>query len=39
LGEASRRTARLLEDQDAGKDLSNLVEDLLAKWVAENTHA
>ena len=30
------RGARLLEDQDAGKDLSDLLEELLTNWIAEN---
>ena len=34
-----RKAARLLEDQDAGKDLSDLVEELLGKWISENLHA
>jgi hypothetical protein len=37
--ETQRKAARLLEDQDAGKDLSDLVEELLAKWVVENSQA
>jgi hypothetical protein len=37
--DTKRRAARLLEDQDAGKDLSDLVEQLLAKWLSENSHA
>jgi hypothetical protein len=36
--ETQRKAARLLEDQDAGKDLSDLVEELLATWIAENSH-
>lgn len=36
--ETQRKAARLLEDQDAGKDLSDLVEELLAKWIADNSH-
>lgn len=34
-----RKAARLLEDTDAKQDLSDLVEQLLAKWVAERSHA
>jgi hypothetical protein len=34
-----RKAARLLEDQDAGKDLSDLVEQLLAQWISKNSHA
>jgi hypothetical protein len=37
--ETKRKAARLLEDQDAGKDLSDLVEELLTKWVVKNSHA
>jgi len=37
--ETKRKAARLLEDQDAGKDLSDLVEELLAKWVSKNSNA
>jgi len=37
--ETQRKASRLLEDQDAGKDLSDLVEELLAKWVAEHSNA
>ena len=37
--ETQRKAARLLEDQDAGKDLSDLVEELLATWITENSHA
>ena len=37
--ETKRKASRLLEDQEAGKDLSDLVEELLAKWVAENSNA
>ena len=33
-----RKAARLLEDQDAGKDLSDLVEELLAKWISDNAN-
>jgi hypothetical protein len=37
--ETQRKAARLLEDQDVGKDLSDLVEELLTTWIAENSHA
>ena len=37
--ETQRKATRLLEDQDAGRDLSDLVEELLATWVSENSHA
>jgi len=37
--ETKRKASRLLEDQEAGKDLSDLVEELLAKWVAEHSNA
>lgn len=37
--ETQRRATRLLEDQDIGKDLSDLVEELLAKWILENSQA
>jgi hypothetical protein len=33
-----RKAVRLLEDIDAKEDLSELVEQLLAKWVAEHSH-
>jgi hypothetical protein len=33
-----RKAARLLEDTNAEQDLSDLVEHLLAKWVAEHSH-
>lgn len=36
--ETQRKAARLLEDQDAGKDLSDLVEELLGKWISEQSH-
>ena len=36
--ETKRKAARLLEDQEAGKDLSDLVEELLSKWVVKNSH-
>ena len=37
--ETKRKAARLLEDQETGKDLSDLVEELLAQWVAEHSNA
>jgi hypothetical protein len=37
--ETQRKAARLLEDQEAGKDLSDLVEELLGKWISDNSHA
>jgi hypothetical protein len=33
-----RKAVRLLEDIDAKQDLSELVEQLLAKWIAERSH-
>ena len=36
--ETKRKAARLLEDQDAGKDLSDLVEELLSKWVVKHSN-
>ena len=35
--ETQRKAARLLEDRDDGRDLSDLVEELLAKWVGEQS--
>jgi hypothetical protein len=35
--ETKRKAARLLEDTEAGQDLSDLVEQLLAKWVLEHS--
>jgi hypothetical protein len=38
--ETKRNATRLLlEDVHAGKDLSDLVEELLAKWVSTNSNA
>lgn len=37
--ETQRKASRLLEDQEIGKDLSDLVEELLAKWVVEHSNA
>ena len=36
--ETKRKAARLLEDQDVGKDLSDLIEELLAKWVNKHSN-
>ncbi len=36
--ETKRKAARLLEDQETGKDLSDLVEELLARWVAKHSN-
>lgn len=36
--DTKRRAGRLLEDMNANQDLSDLVEQLLAKWVAEHSH-
>src|SRR5258708_38776335 len=36
--ETKRKAARLLEDQETGKDLSDLIEELLAQWVAEHSN-
>lgn len=37
--ETQRKASRLLEDQESGKDLSDLVEELLAQWVIEHSNA
>ncbi len=37
--ETQRRATRLLEDQNASKDFSDLVEELLANWIVENSQA
>ena len=38
--ETKKNAARLLfEDIHGGKDLSDLVEQLLAEWVSKNSHA
>lgn len=37
--ETKRKAARLLEDTNAGKDLSDLVEELLTNWVSERSNA
>jgi len=36
--QTQRNASRLLEDQDSGKDLSDLVEELLAKWIVEHSN-
>jgi hypothetical protein len=37
--QTKRRAAQLLlEDENSDKDLSDLVEQLLAKWVSEHSH-
>jgi hypothetical protein len=36
--DTKRKAVRLLEDTDAKQDLSDLVEQLLAKWIAEHSH-
>ena len=33
-----RQAVRLLEDTNADQDLSDLVEQLLTKWIAEHSH-
>jgi hypothetical protein len=35
--ETKRKAARLLEDTNAGKDLSDLVEELLTNWTAQTS--
>ena len=37
--DTKRKAARLLEDTNAGKDLSDLVEELLTSWVSDHSHA
>lgn len=37
--ETKRKASRLLEDQETGKDLSDLIEELLAQWVVEHSNA
>jgi hypothetical protein len=37
--ETQRKATRLLEDRDTGKDFSDLVQELLANWVDENSRA
>ena len=36
--DTKRKAARLLEDTNAGKDLSDLVEELLTSWVSGRSH-
>jgi hypothetical protein len=36
--DTKRRAGRLLEDINAEQDLSDLIEQLLAKWIAEHSH-
>lgn len=37
--ETQRKATRLLEDQDTGKDFSDLVEELVADWISRHSHA
>ena len=37
--DTKRKASRLLEDTNAGKDLSDLVEELLTNWVSERSNA
>jgi hypothetical protein len=37
--ETKRKAARLLEDSESENDLSDLVEELLSKWVSEHSNA
>jgi hypothetical protein len=37
--DTQRKASRLLEDQETGKDLSDLVEELLAGWIDEHSSA
>jgi hypothetical protein len=37
--DTKRKAVRLLEDTNAGKDLSDLVEELLTNWVSERSNA
>lgn len=37
--DTKRKAVRLLEDEDTGKDLSDLVEQLLSQWVSDHSHA
>ena len=37
--DTKRKAARLLEDEDTGQDLSDLVEQLLSQWVSDHSHA
>jgi hypothetical protein len=36
--ETQRKAVRLLQDQDASKYLSDLVEELLATWITEHSN-
>ena len=36
--DTKRKAGRLLEDINAKQDLSDLVEQLLSKWIAEHSH-
>jgi hypothetical protein len=35
--DTKRKASRLLEDTNAGKDLSDLVEDLLEQWISKHS--
>lgn len=37
--DTKKKATRLLEDIEAGKDLSDLVQDLLAEWVSKHSAA
>ena len=37
--ETQRTATRLLEDEDTGKDFSDLVEELVASWITQHSHA
>ena len=37
--ETQRTATRLLEDQDTGKDFSDLVEELVAHWITTHSRA
>ena len=36
--ETQRKATRLLEDQESGKDFSDLVEELVANWIIKHSH-
>jgi hypothetical protein len=36
--DTKRKAARLLEDMSATQDVSDLVQELLAEWVTNNSH-
>jgi hypothetical protein len=36
--DTKKKATRLLEDTNAGKDLSDLVEELLTNWISERSH-